>query len=103
MGGMTVKNLCATDIGGVLAGLAATASSSAGIKAGCTAKSTRLFDEDGSEMSEPAAFGSARLMSVMLLVFLPITGLASYYGGSRFTKARATRRIQAVPLSGSLE
>jgi len=102
-GGLAVANACATDIGGVLSGLAATASSAAGIKTGCTKKSPRLYNEGGAELSEPAAFGSANLMSTMLLVLLPITGLASYHGGSRFTKARATKRIQAMSSSGSLE
>jgi len=95
-------NGCESDIAGVIGALASTTSSALKIKSSCTAKSTRLYEENF--MSEPTASGNANLMSAMLLVLLPVTGLASYYGGSRFSKARNTRRMQATPLSaGDIE
>jgi len=91
-GKATFANGCESDIAGILGNLAGLASSSVDIKRHCTADSSRLYSEE--ELEQPATFGGANLMSAMLLVFLPITGLASYYGGSRFTKgSRNTRRI----------
>jgi len=97
-GKVVFANGCESDVAGIIGNVAGLASTSTAIKASCTAKSTRLYTEE--ELEEPAAFGGANLMSAMLLVLLPITGLASFYGGSRFTKvSRSTRRIQAEQLS----
>jgi len=94
-GKATFANGCESDVAGIIGNLAGLASSSVAIKSACKADSTRLYQEE--ELEEPAAFGGANLMSAMLLVFLPITGLASYYGGSRFTKAsRSTRSFSPV-------
>jgi len=87
-------NGCESDVAGIIGNLAGLAASSVEIKDACVAKNTRLYEETEAEV--PAAFGGANLMSAMLLVFLPITGFASYYGGSRFSKeSRQTRRIVA--------
>jgi hypothetical protein len=96
-GKVSFANGCESDVAGIIGNLAGLASSSVEIKNSCNAKSTRLYAEE--KVDEPTAFGGANLMSAMLLAFLPITGFASYYGGSRFNKeSRNTRRIQAVTL-----
>jgi len=96
-GSVEFANGCESDVAGIIGNLAGLASTSTAIKESCTAKSTRLYQEE--RLEEPAAFGGANLMSAMLLVLLPITGLASYHGGSRFTKgSRNTRRITAESL-----
>jgi len=92
-GKVNFGNGCEADIAGILGGLAGTAASATQIKNDCTAESTRLYEEE--EVTEPATFGSGTLLSAMLLAFLPVTGLASYYGGSRFTKANNARRVTA--------
>jgi hypothetical protein len=91
-------NGCESDVAGILGNLAGMAGTVTQIKADCTTDSTRLYEDDA--VKEPAAV-SANVLSVMLLAFLPITGLTSYYGGSRFAKARGVRettRIQAATL-----
>jgi hypothetical protein len=94
-GKVNFANGCESDVAGIIGNLAGLASTSTTIKGACTAKKTRLYQEE--KLDEPAAFGGANLMSAMLLVLLPVTGLASYYGGSRFTQGnRSTRRIQAL-------
>jgi hypothetical protein len=97
--GESVSNACATDIGGILAGLAATASSVGKVRESCTAKSSLLYTEHSAGMKEPATFGSANILSGMLLVLLPITGLVSYFGGARFTKGSAPIRHRPGPQS----
>jgi hypothetical protein len=84
-------NGCESDVVGILGDLSGIVSASTLIKHDCAAKSTRLYEE--AEVSEPAAFGSANVMSAMLLAFLPIVGLASYYGGSRMAKANDARYL----------
>jgi hypothetical protein len=91
-GNVNFANGCESDVAGIIGNLAGLASSSVAIKDSCTADSTRLYGIE-EKLEEPAAFGGANLMSAMLLVLLPITGLASYYGGSRLSKGRATRRV----------
>merc|ERR1719316_327664 len=90
-GKVDFANGCESDVAGIIGNLAGLAASSIEIKGSCKADSTRLYQEE--ELEQPAAFGGANLMSAMLLVFLPITGLASYYGGSRFTKGSRNTRI----------
>jgi len=92
-GSVSFANGCESDIAGILGDLSGIAGACTAIKHDCTAKSTRLYET--AEVSEPAAFGGANLMSAMLLAFLPITGLAGYYGGSRLTKGSNVRRIEA--------
>jgi hypothetical protein len=87
---MYVINACSTDIAAILSGLAATASTSITIKEKCTPASTRLYQE--SDAPAIATNNGANLMTGMLVIFLPITGLASYYGGSRL-KGPQTRRL----------
>merc|ERR1719201_2336733 len=94
-GNVNFANGCESDVAGIIGNLAGLASSSVAIKDSCTPKSTRLYQEE--KLEEPAAFVGANLMSAMLLVLLPITALASYHGGSRFTKAsRSTRSFTPV-------
>jgi hypothetical protein len=96
-GSVEFANGCESDIAGLIGNLAGLASTSTTIKESCTAKSTRLYQEE--KLEEPAALGGANLMSAMLLVLLPITGLASYHGGSRFTKgSRNTRSLTTATL-----
>jgi len=85
---------CIGDIAGLLSGLSATASTATTISETCTKKSTRLYqDSHGAEMPTRAG---ANLMSYSLLVFLPIIGMASFYGVSRFSRDRQARHTQLV-------
>jgi len=97
-GKVAFANGCESDVAGIIGNLAGLAATASEIKGSCTAKSTRLYQEE--KLEAPAAFGGANLMSAMLVVFLPITGLASYYGGSRFTKSRSERRSREQVTAG---
>jgi len=94
---MRVINPCSTDIGAILSGLAATASTSITIKDKCTPKSTPNHYVKYEETDAPLnpTHNGANLLTGMLVVFLPITGFASYYGGSRL-KDRQARRTRIL-------
>jgi hypothetical protein len=100
---MRVINPCDTDIAAILSGLAATASTSITIKEKCTPKSTPNHYVKYEETDAPLnpTHNGANLLTGMLVVFLPITGLASYYGGSRL-KGRQARRTQ-IAVAGDEE
>merc|ERR1719277_858465 len=90
----TQPDACVADVVGILGGLAATASTATTIKETCTKNSTRLYqDSDGVEMPTRAG---GNLMSYSLLVFLPIIGMASFYGVSRFSRDRQARHTQLL-------
>merc|ERR1712050_135300 len=92
---------CVGDVAGILSGLAATASTATEIKESCTKESTRLYqDSDGAET--PTGAG-ANLMSYSLFVFLPIIGMASFYGVSKFSRDRQARRTQLVATEAAEE
>jgi len=94
---MRVINPCSTDVGAILSGLAATASTSITIKDKCTPKSTPNHYVKYEETDAPLnpTHNGANLLTGMLVVFLPITGFASYYGGSRL-KDRQARRTRIL-------
>merc|ERR1712187_64928 len=97
----TKPDACIGDVTGILSGLAATASTATTIKESCTKKSTRLYqDSDGVEM--PTGAG-ANLMSYSLFVLLPIIGMASFYGFSKFSRDRQARRTQLVATEAAEE
>jgi len=99
-GAVDFGNGCESDIAGILGGLAGTAAASTQIREDCIAESTRLYEEDA--VTDESTFGSANVMSAMLVVFLPITGLASYFCGSRLTKVGNVRRVERVQASGEM-
>merc|ERR1711972_156263 len=97
----TQPDNCVADIVGILSGLAATASTATTIKESCTKESTRLYqDSDGAE--RPTGAG-ANLMSYSLFVFLPIIGMASFYGVSKVRSDRQARRTQLVATESAEE
>merc|ERR1712187_636049 len=80
----TKPDACVGDVTGILSGLAATASTATTIKESCTKESTRLWYQDSDGAETPTGAG-ANLMSYSLFVFLPIIGMASLYGVSKFS------------------
>merc|ERR1712050_596446 len=102
MGVYTQPDACVADVVGILGGLAATASTATTIKDSCTKDFTRLLYQDSDGVEMPTRAGG-NLMSYSLLVFLPIIGMASFYGVSRFSRDRQARHTQLLVTSPAEE
>jgi len=89
---VSVTNPCETDVMGVISALSATASTSLTIKSKCTAGSTRaLYQDIDAPMASNGGTVASNFATALLVVLLPVTGFASYYGGSKLSTRRQAR------------